>query len=81
MTAKQQDLRLSATLSMVVACVAVLCFVLDVYLLLSRHPAGGRLFRDVAYLPLYACAAYTFMLRYRHFSAQIADRDSSVDRG
>jgi hypothetical protein len=66
---ESQGSRSGAIFAMLGACAAIICLVFDVSLIVMRHPTGGRLSWDIAYLPIYGLGARFFVTRYRRFSA------------
>jgi hypothetical protein len=64
------QLRVAAGLNLIAACVGAVFFVLDLFRLVTRHPSGSLLFRDLAFLVFFGLGAYVFWGRYRTLSAQ-----------
>jgi hypothetical protein len=72
------QLRVAVGLNLIAACVGAVFFALDLFRLFTRHPSGGQLFRDLAFLVFFGLGAYVFWGRYRSFSAQAPRSGPSI---
>jgi len=67
--AKPKGSRLGIIGSVIGVCVVLTLLAFEVYLIMTRHPTGSRLYWDIAYLLIDVVAVIIFVMRYRLFMA------------